>query len=108
MATEEQNHRHAYRRMKKSDLTCPECGAGYRRIELASEPGRRGEYRCLVCDHVLEVFDGSMTGYPWNGSASTHLFLKPYAKKSLRRSFRGRLQVDTSSRKGAAEAACTL
>ena len=44
--------------MKKSDLSCPECGAGYRRIELDSGSGR---YRCLVCDHVLEIFDGSKT-----------------------------------------------
>jgi hypothetical protein len=45
--------------MKKSDLTCPECGAGYRRIELISMPGTRGEFRCLVCDHLLETYDGS-------------------------------------------------
>ena len=44
--------------MKKSDVTCPECSAGYRRIELAT-PGKQGEFRCLVCDHLLEVFDGS-------------------------------------------------
>lgn len=46
------------RKMKKSDVACPECHAGYRRIELASRPGARGEFRCLLCDHVLEVFDG--------------------------------------------------
>jgi hypothetical protein len=46
---------------KKSDVTCPECGAGYRRIELISGPGDRGEFRCLVCDHLLEAFDGSRT-----------------------------------------------
>jgi hypothetical protein len=45
--------------MKKSDLTCPTCHAGYRRIELTSRPGARGEYRCLLCDEVLETFDGS-------------------------------------------------
>jgi len=45
--------------MKKSDLTCPDCGAGYRRIELTSRPGVKGEYRCLLCDEVLEKFDGS-------------------------------------------------
>jgi transposase-like protein len=57
-----ESSRHVYRRMKKSDLTCPECGAGYRRIELDSKPrGSKGKYRCLVCDHVLEVFDGSKT-----------------------------------------------
>jgi transposase-like protein len=47
------------RRMRKSDVTCPKCHAGYRRIELASRPGGRGEFRCLLCDQVLEVFDGS-------------------------------------------------
>jgi hypothetical protein len=45
--------------MQKSDVTCPECSAGYRRIELATQPGKQGEFRCLVCDHLLEVFDGS-------------------------------------------------
>jgi len=45
--------------MIKSDVTCPKCRAGYRRIELASRPGAKGEFRCLLCDQVLEVFDGS-------------------------------------------------
>ena len=45
--------------MKKSDVTCPECGAGYRRIELVSKKGTKGEFRCLTCDHLLETFDGS-------------------------------------------------
>jgi predicted Zn finger-like uncharacterized protein len=47
------------RKMKKSDIACPKCHAGYRRIELASRPGAKGEFRCLLCDHVLEVLDGS-------------------------------------------------
>jgi len=46
--------------MWKSNISCPECGAGYRRIELASVQGVKGEYCCLTCDHVLEVFDGSL------------------------------------------------
>jgi transposase-like protein len=45
--------------MIKSDITCPKCGAGYRRIEVASGKRTKGEYHCLLCDHVLEVFDGS-------------------------------------------------
>ncbi len=45
--------------MKKSDLSCPVCHAGYRRIELTSRPGAKGVYRCLLCDKVLETFDGS-------------------------------------------------
>jgi len=45
--------------MKRSDVICPKCNAGYRRIELTSRPGVRGEYRCLLCDQLLEVFDGS-------------------------------------------------
>jgi transposase-like protein len=45
--------------MKKSDIICPKCNAGYRRIELVSKGGPGGEYRCLLCDHLLEVFDGS-------------------------------------------------
>jgi hypothetical protein len=45
--------------MKKSDVTCPKCKAGYRRIELATRKGTKGEFRCLLCDHALEIFDGS-------------------------------------------------
>ena len=45
--------------MKKSDVICPKCHAGYRRVELVSKKGTRGEFRCLVCDEVLEVHDGS-------------------------------------------------
>lgn len=44
--------------MIKGDITCPECGAGYRRVEIASRRGNTGEFQCLVCKHVLEVFDG--------------------------------------------------
>jgi hypothetical protein len=44
--------------MKKSDLTCSECHAGYRRIELVSQGGTKGEFHCLLCGHLLEVFDG--------------------------------------------------
>jgi hypothetical protein len=44
--------------MKKSDVSCPKCHAGYRRVELVSKKGTRGEFRCLVCDEVLEIFDG--------------------------------------------------
>ena len=45
--------------MKRSDVICPKCNAGYRRIELTSRRGMKGEYRCLLCNQVLEVFDGS-------------------------------------------------
>jgi hypothetical protein len=44
--------------MRKNDVACRECGAGFRRIELTSEPGVKGQYRCPVCDTVLETFDG--------------------------------------------------
>jgi hypothetical protein len=47
------------RQMKKSDIICPSCNAGYRRVELASGGRTTGEFRCLLCDHVLEVFDGT-------------------------------------------------
>ena len=30
----------------------------YRRIELTSRAGTKGEFRCLLCDHLLEDFDG--------------------------------------------------
>jgi transposase-like protein len=45
--------------MKKDDVTCPECGAGFRRLELSSQRGSMGEYRCPACDQILETFDGS-------------------------------------------------
>ena len=45
--------------MKKDDVSCPDCRAGFRRIELSSRRGERGEYRCPICDALLEVFDGS-------------------------------------------------
>ena len=44
--------------MRKSDVTCPECRAGFRRIELMSQPGFEGQYHCPACDTVLEAFDG--------------------------------------------------
>jgi hypothetical protein len=31
----------------------------YRRIELVSKRGTDGEFRCLLCNHLLEAFDGS-------------------------------------------------
>lgn len=45
--------------MKKGDVICPDCSAGYRRIELESQKSSPGHYKCLVCNRVLEVFDGS-------------------------------------------------
>jgi hypothetical protein len=45
--------------MRKSDIICPKCSAGYRRIELMSGKGTKGEFRCLICDHLLESFEGS-------------------------------------------------
>jgi hypothetical protein len=38
--------------VEKRDVICPDCPAGYRRTELESKRG-------LVCDRILEVFDGS-------------------------------------------------
>ena len=45
--------------MRKCDITCPECLADYTRIELFSEPGLPGEFRCAVCGRNIEAFDGS-------------------------------------------------
>jgi len=44
--------------MRKSDAICPECGAGFRRIELTSKRGIEGQYHCPVCDTLIENFDG--------------------------------------------------
>jgi transposase-like protein len=45
--------------MRKGDVICPECGAGFHRIELGSRRGTTGEFRCPLCNRLLEVFDGS-------------------------------------------------
>ncbi len=45
--------------MRKGDVICPQCGAGFRRIEFGSRRGTAGAFRCPLCDQVLEVFDGS-------------------------------------------------
>jgi hypothetical protein len=45
--------------MRQSEVTCPKCHSGYRRIELVSRKGWKGEFHCVSCDQVLEVFDGS-------------------------------------------------
>jgi hypothetical protein len=44
--------------MLKRDVTCPECGAGFRRLELETTQGTAGEYHCPACDALLEQFDG--------------------------------------------------
>jgi hypothetical protein len=46
--------------MKKFDVTCPECKASYRRVELVSKGGPSGEFRCLLCGQLLETFDGAV------------------------------------------------
>ena len=43
----------------KGDAICPNCNAGFRRIELLTRRGVKGEYRCPICDQLLETFDGS-------------------------------------------------
>jgi hypothetical protein len=45
--------------MRTSGVICPKCGAGYRRIELAMQPSKQGAFRRRVCNHLLELFDGS-------------------------------------------------
>jgi hypothetical protein len=46
--------------MKKGDVTCSKCGAGFRRLELPFGEGTNGDYCCPACSTVLEVFDGSV------------------------------------------------
>jgi predicted Zn finger-like uncharacterized protein len=45
--------------MRRGDIICSECNAGFRRIELDSRRGKAGEVRCPLCNNVLEVLDGS-------------------------------------------------
>jgi hypothetical protein len=45
--------------MKKGDIICPNCSAGFRRMELSSLQDSEGEYRGPICSELLEHFDGS-------------------------------------------------
>ena len=45
--------------MRKSDRTCPDCKAAFRRIELQSRKGMAREFRCPICNALLETGDGS-------------------------------------------------
>ena len=45
--------------MKVGDVTCPASDAGFRRIELSSRIGAPSEYRCPVCNTLIEVLDAS-------------------------------------------------
>jgi DNA-directed RNA polymerase subunit RPC12/RpoP len=45
--------------VRKTDVICSECGAGFRRLELWSEVGEKGEYHCPACGSTLEMIDGS-------------------------------------------------
>jgi len=47
--------------MKKSNVTCSECGADFQRIELdaVSVVPTNGEYRCPICQRFVERFNGN-------------------------------------------------
>jgi len=45
--------------MRKSDVICPACHAGFQRIELTSAKGRSGNFCCPVCSHLIESLDDS-------------------------------------------------
>lgn len=45
--------------MRKDDAICPECGAGFRRLELTSVSGTKGEFHCPLCKTLIEAWDGS-------------------------------------------------
>jgi hypothetical protein len=44
--------------MRKGDVQCPHCGAGYRKIEISSMKGEAAEYRCQICNSPLETLSG--------------------------------------------------
>jgi hypothetical protein len=51
--------------MKKTDVTCSECGAGFVRVEIdATANAPQGAYHCSACGHLLEQFlDGKIVAY---------------------------------------------
>ena len=44
--------------MRKTDVSCPACHAGFQRIELTSAKGRSGNFCCPVCSHLIESLGG--------------------------------------------------
>ena len=63
--------------MHTNDVTCSNCGAGFKRIELSFVTGEKGEISCTECSTVLEVLDGTkliayrMTVQPLKKSSPT-------------------------------------
>lgn len=49
--------------MRKGDVICPECGAGFHRIELGSRRGTTGEFRCPRLDGGRLSADGRAGEY---------------------------------------------
>jgi hypothetical protein len=45
--------------MKKTEVTCSECGADFQRLELASMSPSQGQYCCSACGSVLETFNAT-------------------------------------------------
>ena len=44
--------------MRTTGPVCSECHAGFRRVELSSARGSAGDYRCPLCNNLIETFDG--------------------------------------------------
>jgi hypothetical protein len=51
--------------MKKTNITCPGCGAGFARIELNAKPSApQGAYHCPACGQMLEQLpESNFVGY---------------------------------------------
>jgi len=66
--------------MKKSDMTCSKCGAGFQRLELeaVSVLPSNGEFRCPICDEFVERFNG-------NKVVAYRLAMRPSTKDMRRR-----------------------
>jgi hypothetical protein len=42
--------------MRKGDVLCPKCNAGFWRIELSSLRGTEGDYHCPLCDQRRRLY----------------------------------------------------
>jgi hypothetical protein len=56
-------------------------------LKLTTRPGTKGEFHCVACNRVLEVFDGvtevaiRLTGWPRSGAKNRHTLVAKVASE---------------------------
>ena len=87
------------RLMKKGDRICPDCKAGYRRMELQSRNGMVREFRCSLCDCLPEITDGS-TEIAYRLTVTPENLFKPVHASSARSRARARQRNSSPGKRG--------